>query len=122
MVEAVCNLVPREKIYSLTGIQFMPINTLYQIFAASRATPRLLDAADALVTIPDLFNYWLTGNLGAEYTNATTTQFMNARTRSWATELFEDLATPLAPAPADLRTWHRHRPIERNAGDRARLP
>ncbi|HVW86625.1 MAG TPA: rhamnulokinase family protein, partial [Bryobacteraceae bacterium] len=94
MVEAVCGIVPREKIYSITGIQFMPINTLYQIFAASRATPRLLDAADALVTIPDLFNYWLTGNLGAEYTNATTTQFMDARTRSWATGLFHELGLP----------------------------
>ena len=72
----------------------MPINTLYQIYAASRATPRLLDAADTLVTMPDLFNYWLTGNLGAEYTNATTTQFMNARTRSWATRLLEDLGLP----------------------------
>ena len=94
MVEAVCKIVPREKIYSVTGIQFMPINTLYQIFAASRSTPRLLDAADALVTIPDLFNYWLTGNLGAEYTNATTTQFMDARTRSWATGIFDGLGLP----------------------------
>ena len=94
MVEAVCGIVPREKIYAATGIQFMPINTLYQIFAASRTTPRLLEAADALVTMPDLFNFWLTGNLGAEYTNATTTQFMNARTRSWATGLFEDLGLP----------------------------
>jgi rhamnulokinase len=99
MVEAVCGIVPRERIYSMTGIQFMPINTLYQIFAASRATPRLLAAADALVTIPDLFNYWLTGNLGAEYTNATTTQFMNARSRSWATTLFEDLGLPTRLLP-----------------------
>jgi rhamnulokinase len=99
MVEAVCNLVQREKIYAQTGIQFMPINTLYQIFAAARNTPRLLQAADALVTIPDLFNYWLTGNLGAEYTNATTTQFMNARTRSWATGLFEDLQLPARLLP-----------------------
>ena len=94
MVEAVCALVPRERIYSTTGIQFMPINTLYQIFAASRATPRLLEAADKLVTIPDLFNYWLTGNLGAEYTNATTTQFMNAKTRTWATGILDDLGIP----------------------------
>jgi rhamnulokinase len=94
MVEEVCSIIPREAIYGETGIQFMPINTLYQIYAASRATPRLLDAADALITIPDLFNYWLTGNLGAEYTNATTTQFMNARTRSWSIGLFEDLGLP----------------------------
>jgi rhamnulokinase len=94
IVEAVCRIVPREKIYSITGIQFMPINTLYQIFAAARSTPRLMAAADTLVTMPDLFNYWLTGTLGAEYTNATTTQFMDAKTRAWATGLFEDLGLP----------------------------
>jgi rhamnulokinase len=99
MVEAVCNIVGREKIYSLTGIQFMPINTLYQFYAASLATPRLIEAADTLVTIPDLFNYWLTGNLGAEYTNATTTQFMDAQTRSWATGIFDDLNLPTRLLP-----------------------
>jgi rhamnulokinase len=94
MVEKVCGIAGRERIYELTGIQFMPINTLYQFFAASRLTPRLLHAADALVTIPDLFNFWMTGNLGAEYTNATTTQFMNAKTRGWATEIFDALDLP----------------------------
>lgn len=94
MVEKVCGIAGRERIYELTGIQFMPINTLYQFFAASLQTPRLLAAADAIVTIPDLFNYWMTGNLGAEYTNATTTQFMNAKTRGWATEIFDALDLP----------------------------
>jgi rhamnulokinase len=94
MVEEVCRIAGRARIYELTGIQFMPINTLYQFYAASRLTPRLLDTADAIVTIPDLFNYWMTGNLGAEYTNATTTQFMNAKTRGWATEIFDALNLP----------------------------
>ncbi|MES1257162.1 MAG: rhamnulokinase family protein [Acidobacteriota bacterium] len=99
MVDTVCGIAGRERIYELTGIQFMPINTLYQFYAASRLTPRLLDAAEALVTIPDLFNYWMTGNLGAEYTNATTTQFMNARTRGWATEIFDALHLPTRLLP-----------------------
>jgi len=103
MVEAVCKAVAptggREMIYSLTGIQFMPINTLYQFYAACQGTPKLIAAADKIVTIPDLFNYWLTGNLGAEYTNATTTQFMNARTRGWATEIFETLGMPTRLLP-----------------------
>jgi rhamnulokinase len=93
-VEEVCNKLGRHRIYSTTGIQFMPINTLYQIYAASQNTPRLLDAADALITIPDLFNFWLTGNLGCEYTNATTTQFMDAALRSWAKDLLDDLGIP----------------------------
>src|SRR5579864_2747003 len=54
--------VPRDEIYRATGIQFMPINTLYQLFAAQRDTPGILAAAKQFLTIPDLFNYWLTGN------------------------------------------------------------
>jgi rhamnulokinase len=86
--------VPRETIYSITGIQFLPFNTLYQLYAAARSTPRLIDAAAALVTIPDLLNYWLSGNLVSEYTNATTTQFMDARSGAWATGLLDELDLP----------------------------
>lgn len=94
MIDKVCAHVSREKIYSITGIQFLPFNTLFQFYAASLATPRLLDAADALVTIPDLLNYWLSGNLVSEYTNATTTQFVDARTGTWAVGLLEELNLP----------------------------
>ncbi len=58
----------------------MPINTLYQLAAARQRTPRLLAAADRLLTIPDLFHYWLTGNAVCEFTNATTTQMVDAQT------------------------------------------
>ncbi len=94
VMDAVLNKVGRERIYSVTGVQFLPFNTLYQLYAACRATPRLIDAAQALVTIPDLLNYWLTGKMCCEYTNATTTQLIDARTRSWATELMEELELP----------------------------
>jgi rhamnulokinase len=93
-MEEVFRLVARETVYSYTGIQFLPFNTLYQFYAASRATPRLIDAAQALVTIPDLLNYWLTGSIVSEYTNATTTQFVDAATRSWATGLLSKLNLP----------------------------
>src|SRR5271165_749912 len=92
--------VPREEIYAATGIQFMPINTLYQLVAAKRDIPRVLFAADRLVMMPDLFNYWLTGNAVCEFTNATTTQLVNPVTRRWATELMERLELPSSlPAP-----------------------
>jgi rhamnulokinase len=94
MMEEVFRQVSRETIYACTGIQFMSLNTLYQFYAACRSTPKLMDAAHALVTIPDLLNYWLTGNLVSEYTNATTTQFVDAATRSWATGLLEQLKLP----------------------------
>ena len=96
----VLHLVPRADIYRATGIQFMPINTLNQLFAASRDTPRLLAAAERLVMIPDLFHYWLTGNAACEFTAATTTQFVDARTRSWASELLARLGLPAGlPGP-----------------------
>jgi rhamnulokinase len=95
VMEEVLARVSRERIYSITGIQFLPFNTLYQLYAAVRTTPKIIDAAEALVTIPDLLNYWLSGNLVSEYTNATTTQFVDARTGAWATGLLSELDLPL---------------------------
>jgi rhamnulokinase len=86
--------VPKEEIYWATGIQFMPINTLYQLFAAVRETPSLLKTARKLITIPDLLHYWLTGNAVCEFTNATTTQLVDPRTRTWARELIDRLELP----------------------------
>lgn len=100
MMEDLIKRVGKEEIYNATGIQFMPINTLYQLLAARRQTPKMLDAAKYLITIPDLFNYWLSGNVVSEFTNATTTQMVDPVTRSWATALLQSLALPahlLAP-------------------------
>jgi rhamnulokinase len=100
VMEEVFRRVPREEVYSATGIQLMPINTLYQLFAAKRDTPGLLRAAKRLVTIPDLFHYWLTGKAVCEFTNATTTQLVNPVTRTWATGLMDRLELPsFLPAP-----------------------
>jgi rhamnulokinase len=96
MMEAVFEVVGRDEIYAETGIQFMPINTLYQLAAAARKNPRLLRAADRLITIPDLFHYWLSGNAVCEYTNATTTQMVNPRTRAWTTGILDRLGIPSA--------------------------
>ena len=127
--EEVFRRVSAERIYSVTGIQFLPFNTLFQLYTAKRSTPRLLDAATALVTIPDLLNYWLTGRLCSEFTNATTTQMVDARTRSWSTQLVSELGLPTRLLPADSRAWRRRRwgPRERlavarrHAGSRAGL-
>jgi rhamnulokinase len=93
-MEAVFERVSRERIYTITGIQFLPFNTIYQLYAACLATPGLIDAAHALVTIPDLLNYWLTGKLTSEYTVATTTQCIDARTRTWATRMLDQIGLP----------------------------
>ena len=91
---AVTAIIPREEIYAATGVQLMPINTIYQLFAASRGTPPVLDSARRFVMIPDLFNYWLTGEIYCEYTDASTTQLMNPRTRTWAADLMNRLGIP----------------------------
>jgi rhamnulokinase len=93
--------VPKEEIYLATGIQFMPINTLYQLFAAKRDTPKILSAAERLLMIPDLFHYWLTGRAVCEFTNATTTQLVNPSTRAWARELMTRLDLP-SGLPAEM--------------------
>jgi rhamnulokinase len=94
IMETVFETVSRERIYSVTGIQFIRINSLYQLFAARRTAREPVDKARALVMIPDLFNYWLTGRLCCEYTDATTTQLIDARTRTWAAGLMEELDIP----------------------------
>jgi rhamnulokinase len=100
MVEEVIGKVTAERIYDQTGIQFMALNTLYQLYAASRRTPNLLYNAEFLVTMPDLLNFWLTGVVACEYSIASTTQFLDWRTRAWACDLLSKLDIPthlLAP-------------------------
>jgi len=100
VMEEVVGKAGKEKIYEATGIQFMPINTLYQLVAARRRTPKLLEAAKCLLTIPDLFHYWLTGNAVCEFTNASTTQMVDPIKRCWAAGLMQTLELPAhLPAP-----------------------
>src|ERR687890_2837358 len=92
MLEEAFGLVPKKEIYGTTGIQFLPINTIYQLLAM-RGSP-LLEAAETLLLIPDLINYWLTGERASEYTNATTTQLIDLETGGWSRELLEKLDLP----------------------------
>ena len=98
MMEEAFGLVGKEKIYRTTGIQFLSINTLYQLLAMQRSP--LLEAAETMLLIPDLMNYWLTGEKACEYTNATTTQLLDLEEGGWAGDLFEGMSLPsriLAP-------------------------
>ncbi len=91
--------VSREHIFAHTGIQFMQINTLYQLLAMAQAGDPQLAAARTFLTIPDLFNAWLSGSRCCEFTNATTTQCLDPRTRTWALPLLEALGIPGAIFP-----------------------
>jgi rhamnulokinase len=100
VMDDVFRKVAKDQIYRATGIQFMPINTLYQLYAAQRDTPTIIAAAKKWLTIPDLFNYWLTGNAVCEFTNATTTQLVDPVKRTWAVDLMQKVGLNSAlPAP-----------------------
>jgi rhamnulokinase len=114
VMEDVFARVPRARIYGVTGIQFLAFNTLYQLVAATRATPRLLEAATQFGTIPDILNYWLTGELRAEYTSATTTQMIDARRRDWAFELLSELGVPARLLPPLIEPGSMLGPLKRS--------
>ncbi len=94
VMEAAFERVPRAEIFEQTGIQFLPFNTLYQLLALAQQNPPLLDVAEQLLFVPDLFNYWLTGRAVNEQTIASTSQFYNSRTAGWATALLDAFELP----------------------------
>jgi rhamnulokinase len=91
-VERVLARIPARELYAVTGIQQLPINTICQLTAAEGTAA--LRAAATLLLIPDLLGYWLTGSAGAEVTNASTTQLLDVRERTWALPLIDRAGLP----------------------------
>ena len=94
VAETVVEKLGADRLYAETGLQQLPFNTLYQL-----SVETALDKADTLLLVPDLLGYWLTGNPGAERTNASTTQFYGARSREWSTDLLAELDLPARVLP-----------------------
>jgi rhamnulokinase len=94
MLEEAFKRMSRAEIFSNTGIQFMQINTLYQLLAMSVRQSPLFEIAKTFVTIPDLFNYWLSGEITNEFTNSTTTQCLDPHKRDWATPALDAMNIP----------------------------
>jgi len=94
MMEEAFRLVPRADIFERTGIQFMQVNSLYQLLAMARAKSPALAAARAFLNIPDLFNFWLTGRKANEFTIATTSQCYDPRAGDWARDMLDRLGIP----------------------------
>jgi rhamnulokinase len=99
MLEQAFARVSSDEIFGTTGIQFMQINTLYQLLSMRLHDDPQLAAADKLLLIPDLLHYWLSGVAAVEYTNASTTQMLDARTRTWADEMLARLDIPRTILP-----------------------
>ncbi len=89
IMDEVFRRIPRERIYGLTGIQFLPFNTLFQLYALRLSGSPLLGMAQDLLFMPDLFVYMLTGKRSTEFTYATTSQLYNPVTGDWETELLD---------------------------------
>ncbi len=94
LVTTITDIVPRQEIFRRTGLQFMEINSLFHLYAQSRQSPELLETAKHLLMIPDWFHWCLSGTLSCEFTNATTTQFLDPIRRDWAKDLLDQLAIP----------------------------
>ena len=99
MLEEAFRRVPREEVFARTGIQFMKINTLYQLLAMRVQGSPLLDAAETFLMMPDLFHFFLTGSKGVEFSIATTSQCYDPRARAWATGLLEKMGIPTGMLP-----------------------
>lgn len=94
MVEEVCKRIPRAEIFEYTGIQFMELNTLFQLYSMAYRRSPLLEMAETLLMMPDLFGFWFTGEKVSEFTIATTTQFYDPRRADWAFEMLDRLGIP----------------------------
>lgn len=94
MLEAAFCRVPRAYIFERTGIQFMQLNTLYQLLAMALQRAPALEHARHLLMMPDLFHFWLSGSIACEFTDATTTQCYDPRAGDWARDLLAELGIP----------------------------
>jgi len=99
IMEKIVEKLGKKYIYEKTGIQFIPINTLYQLYSMVLEKSSLLTIADKFLMMPDLFNYWFTGEKKCEFTDATTTQLYNPRSQDWCYELMEKLNIPIEIFP-----------------------
>jgi rhamnulokinase len=98
--EQVFGKVSRDRIYQRTGIQFMQINTLFQLYSMVQAGDPQLEMADTLLMMPDLFHYWLTGQKAAEYTIASTSQMLDCQEQGWAVDMLAEVGIPASILPS----------------------
>ena len=99
MFEEAFKRVPKREVYEATGLQFMRLNTLYQVLAMHLAGDPALEKADKLMFMADLVSHELCGEVFAEYSLASTSQMMNMRTGEWSRELLERLDLPAGILP-----------------------
>jgi rhamnulokinase len=113
--------VPARELYERTGIQLMPINTVFQLFAMAAGGDPALEVAETLLLIPDLLNYWLSGSVACEFTNATTSQCLDPRSQAWAVDLLQRLGIPPRLFPDVVPPATVLGPVREEVAERTRL-
>ncbi len=89
LVDEAFKTMPKEKLYGITGIQFMELNTLFQLISLKKYRPWMLERADKMLFMPDLFGYMLTGKMCAEYSIASTSQLIDLDKRTWSKDILD---------------------------------
>ncbi len=89
LVDEAFKTMPKEKLYGITGIQFMELNTLFQLISLKKYRPWMLERADKMLFMPDLFGYMLTGKMCAEYSIASTSQLIDLDKKTWSREILD---------------------------------
>ncbi|TML96774.1 MAG: rhamnulokinase [Actinobacteria bacterium] len=113
--------VPARDLYERTGIQLIPINTVFELGAMAAERDPALEAAETLLLIPDLMHYWLCGARTSELTNATTTQCFDPRTGTWAVDVLERLDVPTRLLPDVLQPGTKLERLSDRVADDTRL-
>jgi len=117
ILEKAFTIVPREQIFEYTGLQFMQLNTLYQLLAMKLEGSPVLERAETMLLTPDLFNFWFTGRKAAEFTIATTTQAYDPRKGRWSDELIEKMDLPRKIFPEIIPTGTIVGPIRKDIAE-----
>jgi rhamnulokinase len=120
-MDAVLELVPPRELYERTGIQLMPINTVFELGAMAADGDAVLAAAETLLFMPDLVHHRLCGARTSEFTNATTSQCYDARSGAWATDLLERLGVPSRVLPEVVQPGTRLAPLVREVAEETGL-
>ena len=94
VAEQADKLIPPRELYEETGLQRLPFNTIYQLYALKTQRPELLEQAKNLLFLPDLLGYFLTGKMTTEMSIARTSQLLNVHTGNWSSRIFESLDLP----------------------------
>lgn len=121
VMERVFRKIPRPKLFARTGLQFLPFNTLFQLIAHQQTHPELLATAHRLLFMPDFVHWALCGSEVAEYTIASTSQCLDPKRRTWATNLLKELGLPTKLLPEIVPPGTQLGPLRPSVAERTGL-